>query len=251
MDAKEQGPLQLRKLGLHYAGDGPPPAAAQTYQQQLSQAATLRDLAGEYHFYTLAIVLTRVRLMGRDPFADFLAEYNQEVIPWTLQFTRPIFKGMHVGADQTWNHVLFGLPKTHWSHFANWFGQVVYQDRDAQLVTRIRTQEIPIADPLYFERAVILPADCPTVSITAFVLDTNQGCHYFRVGEHPLLHVPELVYTPQRYQDTAVFGRALVTDDVADPYGRAAQALTPPGVSIEELELTERVRKAREDYHED
>ena len=41
------------------------------------------------------------------------------------------------------------MPVGYWEAFNTFMGQLAFQDRDLNLLTRIRTQEIDIPDPLW------------------------------------------------------------------------------------------------------
>ncbi len=231
-----------KPVGVTYAGEGLASANTEVVRKAVSAAATLKDLTEEYHFYSPALLHIGVRLAGIDPYADWLAERHVEVGRISIRFNKPIFKGMNLGKDLEWNYVLYGMPKEHWKTFNGFMGTLSFHDTDYGLLTRLRTQEIDIADPLYFEGVTILPATCPTVAVTVYALDTNKGCTYIRLGSHPLLNPPQVTRSQQSFDDTCIFAHELQTGDNPNPYGRIEQAQGP---DVLEREIQERVRKAR------
>lgn len=241
----------IRPVGVSYGGESTREATAEAVRLRLSRAANLSDLRGEYEFYSDALLYLGVRLGPINPWADFLQAKGQDIQRISLNFGKPIFQGLNApNGDRAWNHVLYGMPKEHWEKFLAFMGSLAFHDRELDLLTRLREQRIIVADPLYFEKAVILPDRCPTVAITAFVLDTNKGSTYFKTGDHPLLDLPRVVRSKQVFEDTEIFSTALKDEHAPDPYGAIDRRKSElAGQSVEEIELEERVRRARESDH--
>lgn len=233
--------ITIRPIGISHAGDGFPKEQVERQRLKFSQAATLRDLSEEYAWFSLALMYLHVRLMGRDPWGDYVRDCGRDdTFQITMRFDKPVFKGMEIYTDHEWNHVLWAMPKDQWPDYCEWMGQVAFVDRDLQRVARIRTQTFPIADPLYFDRAVVLPVQCPTVDITVFALDTNHGCIYVQPGDHPLLDLPRVMRSDVTFPDTKVWATAIL-EGHPNPFGMAEQA-----TQVDPLqELVERVKKAR------
>jgi hypothetical protein len=210
-------------------------------QLKISQAATLRDLSDEYAWFSLGPLYKYVRLMGRDPWGDFIDETGRdESYQLTLRFTKPVFVGLEIGQDESWNHVLWAMKRDEWEEYCEWMGRLSFVDRDINMVTRLRTQEINIVDPIYLDRCAVLPLDVPTVPVTVFALDTNQGCVFVSHSSSPFAP-PHVVETGEVLPDTRAWAQAILTD-VADPYLAAAQADDYDPIA----ELAARVKAARE-----
>lgn len=214
---------KMRTIGV-VKGDNAPPEMVRTYQAKLSTAPALKDLVADYAFYSPAMIYLGNPLTF-DPLHHFRMEYGQDVTPFSIRFNKPVFRNMcrSTEADQEWNHVLYGIGREHWDHLSKFLGSMAFTDRRTGRLTRIRTQEIEIADPLYFQKAVILPDDCPTVPITVFCLDTNVGCWYMKTGDHPLLDLPYVAYEPQAFADTKAFAKAIMRNN-PNPYSAVDQA---------------------------
>lgn len=235
--------VDLRPQGLSYVGEGIVDGVAQRHELRISQATLLRDLAADYVFFTLALVYSRVRLMGRDPWADYISERGKDaVFQITMKFERPIFKGLEIGLDHEWNHVLWCMERSEWEDYCQWMGRIAFVDRDRGNVTRLRTQRVLIADPLYFQRAVVLPEDCPCAEVNCFWLDSNQSLTYLRSGQHPLLDPPHLRTVFSCFRDTRLWAEALLGGH-PDPYAHVDRSMEMDPVK----ELEARVRKAREE----
>ena len=213
-------------------------------ERAVAGAANLRDLGEQYHFYTPALLYLHVRLMGREPFHDFLDEYGKVVVPISMKFDKPLFKGLEVQGNSAWNHYLYGMEHEHFIHYLRWLGSLAISDPDRGLLTRMRYREIEIPDSLYLAKIVTAPAEVPMIKIVAFCLDTNKGCHYMEPGRDPLLDLPQARYTRQSFDDTVRFTQAL--SQGANPYEVEDRRQAKDGLSLEEREIRERIRRARE-----
>jgi hypothetical protein len=144
-------------------------------KRQLSQATRLVDLQEEFAIYTPAMVYLHVPLPG-DIMSSFYAQYGQEVEVFSVDLDRPVFSGLSAkNGDNRWNHVLFGMPKEHWSAFYGWAGTVAVMNHDNGVLYRVRTQEIEVADPFCISNSVVLPSDVPVVISAHFVLRPMWG----------------------------------------------------------------------------
>lgn len=236
------------KVGAVRGREGFPRERVRIAEQRVSQATTLTDLAVDYHFYTPALLYIHVRLMGREPFHDFSAEYGKEVVPISLKFDKPVFKGLDTQGSPAWNHYLYGVEHEHFLPFLTWLGALAVMDRDINLVTRLRYRELEIADPLYLAKLVTSPKEIPWVKIVAFCLDTNKGCHYIEPAKDPLLDLPTYRYTKQSFDDTMRFADAVLRDS-SNPYAAVEQGRARDGLSVEEREIRQRISEARKNQH--
>ena len=225
------------KIGVTAASGGVSKDHVNPQALKINQATRLKDLSREYAFYTPALIYMKIRLMGRDPMSQFIAEYGKQVVPFSLKFAKPVFHGLNLDRDTSWNYVLFGVEREHWEAYKSFMGTMAFTDRQLKFFTRIRTKEIVIADPLFFERATVLPARLPLLDLTVFCLDSNQGCAWIEMGVNPLLDLPQLTTTDNVYPDTAAFAKAVLTD-AANPYA-AADVARPPDVPVPKLERRE------------
>lgn len=233
-------------MGLTASRDDFPREKVRIHQLRISAATSLKNLLDTYDFYTPALVHLRVRLFDRDPYLNFVEEYGTEVIPISIRFNRAVFRGMSLGAEKSWNYYLYGMEKEHFQAYRQWFGSLAFTDREANRVSRIREKVIEIADPLYFERAVILPTEIPLIPVVVFCLDTNHGCWYVETGANPLLDLPEVKFTHDVFPDTRIFASAILGDQ-SDPYGVVDEAKGVDPVK----ELEDRVRQDRKEQQDE
>lgn len=236
-------PLNLTPVGVTYTGEGVSGDKSEVVRKQISLAANLTDLCDEYCFYTPALLHTGLKLGNQDPYTDFLNQHSCDISRISLRFSRPVFRGLLVGSNAEWNHVLYGLQKDYWDLFLQFMGSLAFVDRDTKIVSRVRTQVLQIPDPLLLERSAVLPTNCLTTEITAFVLDTSAGCYYFKVGTAPLLEPPIATRTERCFSDTLIFADELSRSDNPNPYGRIDEAA---GEDVILAELFSRVKKERE-----
>lgn len=248
------GPPTIRPPGITRAGEALRNERAEAVELKLSRATELRHLTDEYEFYTDALLYARVRLCGANPYLDFLNTVGKDVGKISMCFPERIFSGLEIGGDENWNHALLGMPKEHWPAFCSFIGSLAFHDRDLDLLTRVRTQDLRIYDPLYLAKQIRWSTDMPTVGITAFVLDTNRGCTYFeRPFETPAvtpllpgggsLFAPRVVETCRSYDDTFLFAHSL-GKDAPDPYGDIDRHRSKQlGCRVEEAELIEKLKQ--------
>lgn len=268
------------RVGVTAAPAGMSREQVELHRLKVGKATSLKDLTEEYAFYTPALVYTRVRLLGRDPWWQFLQEYGKEVFPLTLRFDKPIFSGLHAMIyrtgralakstsianrpavlDEAWNHVLYGMHKEHWDAYKAFMGTMAFVDRSLGLVTRIRYKDMDIADPLALSRVIVTPSATPLLPITVFCLDTNKGCTWIEPSVQPLVTLPSLQSSAMVFDDTRAFALAVLNDE-ANPYAAvdAAQppelpqpAAIPDPVALEALPEQQQsaFRKAIEEYRE-
>lgn len=191
-------------------------------QGRLSQATTMTDLLKDYGFFTPALMYKYLPLK-RDPVADFAAEYKTEVQPFSYRFDKPIFRGLEVNHDQQWNHVLFGVEKTHWEKFMGFMGSLAFiHPANPKVFVRIRMQDLEIPDPMVMSKAAVLPEPLPMIPISAFVLDSMNGCYYFsKDGGIPnMLRPYKETFTKATFEDTVRMGQALFAGH-PNPYAYA------------------------------
>ena len=231
-------------VGAIKGREGFPKEKVELAEKRVSQATKLADLADQYHFYTPALLYTYVRLMGREPFHDFSAEYGQDVVPISLKFDKPMFAGLEVDSNPAWNHYIYGMEHQHFANFLGWLGSLVFNDSELGYVARTRYREIEVADPMHLAKLVTIPKEVPMVKIVVVCLDTNRGCHYIEPAKNPLLDLPSYRYTDQSFDDTTRFADAVLAGS-GDPYTDMYKGQAKDGMSVEERELRERVAKTR------
>lgn len=181
---------------------------------KISTAATLKELAAEYVFFTPALLYTLLPLGDRDPLAEFVALTNCPVEPVWLNFQREILPGL---ADPAWTHRIGLFRRDQWQLLREFFGRAAFSDQATGLVARVRWQEITIPDPIAMERAIHVPdRGWATVTVHNMALETTQYRAYIYGGQFTYDHnVPD---------DAALFAKA-VRREHEDPYGYVEQQI--------------------------
>lgn len=240
------------KLGLVAGESLHSRAVVESCRAKVSQAADLTDLAKEYRFFTPALMYLRIRLMGVDPFHDFLAEYAANhsftVVPIVLTFDQPIFRGLELSSLRIWNHCLLGMRHTEYTAFEQWLGTLAFNDRELRRLTRLRYRDLDIVDPLFLLKQTVLPASLPRVRITAVCLDSTDGCWYVAPPSGPL-DLPEARYSSQTFDETLKFAQAIASES-ENPYADMEAALASDDLSVPEQEIRDRVREARKEQQQ-
>lgn len=195
---------------------------AEIQRKKLSRTTKLADLQEEFAIYAPALVYLHVPLPG-DFMSAFFQHYGKAVEVFSVELDKPVFSGLSVGGDRRWNHVLFGMPKEHWSAFYSWAGTVAVMNHDNGVLYRVRTQEIEVADPFCVSNSIVLPSDVPVGEISTFCVETNVGCHYYlsSKGINPAKAVfdKELIY-----DDTKRFAEEYLAGN--NPYDLGEQNAT-------------------------
>jgi hypothetical protein len=228
-------------------------AGVDTAALQATPAATLQQLSIDHVLFTDALLHTKVSTGPLNLYVEFCNSIGRSLPRFGVSSDLPFFSGLEIGTDPTFNHWLWYLPRDLWPAFETFMGQVALLDRDRNnLLVRIRTQSLQVIDALALSRKSVLPAVIPTVPVTAFVLDSNQGCAYFYTPAGQLLPCPA-VYTDRRtYADTEVFAAALTDEHAPDPYKAVDQLRSYMlGRPVEDAELERRRQQERTDESAD
>jgi hypothetical protein len=220
--------------GITYQAQGIPNEVVEARKLRVSSAATLKDLEQDYFCYTPALFYMFVPLNGLEPFTDFVQDYGQQVWPFSIQFNKPVFRGLEVGKEPYWNHTLYFMEREHGIPFVQWMMQNAFYDRTNNTLARVRYRNIWIADALKMEKSAVLPGKPPIAQVMVFCLETNRGNYYIKPGFDPVLDLPTLKTQSTVFKDTAAFADAIYRGE-ADPYA-AAEAAIGKDLGLADLE---------------
>lgn len=197
-----------------FSGGQPAASAAelQTHALRVGRAGSLKELEQEYGFFTPALLYLRVRLAGIDPLQTFIREYGKAAAAFTLNFDRPVFRGLAYGGNTYWNHHLMAVQREHWLPLMHWARSVAFLDPKTQLLTRVRPMLVTLADPLFLARASVLPSQLPVVDVGVLALDTSQGGVWIEEGATPA-ELPGVVLSGEAFRDTLVFADAVFKNE--------------------------------------
>src|SRR5947209_17165697 len=185
----EKKPLMVSASGLpHKEGVGDrelsPEDGPLYHQARVSKATGLKDLEGEYAFYSHALLFTRGG-WGVDPVADFVRQVDPKCQPFAIQLPAPAFRGLAVGGNPAWNHLVFAVRRPHWEGLRAFLGSLSGVDRKARRYHRVAVQELPMADVLALARQSVLPDPVPTVAVTLFALEGNRATVGYAPAKRP------------------------------------------------------------------
>lgn len=177
----------------------------------------LTDLLGENFVFFTPAVLFVTAPVSVDPFEAFCEEFNQGYKQLSMRFDRPVFRGLDVGGDAEWNHVLYAMPAEAWRAYKSYLGTVAISDMRRRIY-RVRLQDFRIMDPLFSGVAASLD-ELPIVPCTAICTESNVGSGFMLVEESKPWQAPLFSFQAQtRYADTEAFLDA-VSKELPDPYG--------------------------------
>lgn len=211
---------KITPAGVSQLGCAPNPGEASLPRERLLLgAASLTELSDQLAFYTLGLVFANVPLPF-DPFTAFCQEQNLDWRQAVLKFDRPVFRGLDIGDDVSWNFVLTALPKDRWARFLQHMGTVAFTDH--RTLWRVRYQTLKILDPTLNVISSLTPEK--QLEVTAFCLDSSSGVGYFQHDPAKWWIPPSAVWDPnRRFPDTVRFHRALEQE-----HDRPYDAIDPP-----------------------
>lgn len=202
-------PLPALPVGLTpgsiYAND-------QIAPQRSFNIGGLRELGGlsrEYAFYTPALLHLHAQLTF-DPLSEFLKDYKQDVPSLSLTFDTPLFFGLALPDDKSWNHVLFAMPHDYWPDYQNWLRSLALLNRAEEKLSRVRVSPLEIADPLWLQHATIVPLHVPKITVHALCIETNKDAYYLSQPLNVLSDVPRALRILRVYKDTIEFASDLL-----------------------------------------
>lgn len=194
--------------GLSRGSTVDPFEQAKVGQLKLQAAKALQELTGEYAFYTPALLHVFGQLPF-DPLTDFQRDVRRDVASFSVRFNLPIFRGLAVPDDASWNHVLYAMPREDWPDYLHWLRGVAVLDRAKGCLTKVRVTPIQILDPVAHDYRV---GDQPRfVEIHYIGLESNHGSHYLTNPAGNPLAKPQAMWMSQAYRDTCALAEALLS----------------------------------------
>lgn len=172
----------------------------------LGRAKALGNLCAEYTFYTPALLHLYARLTF-DPLVEFYHDYKKDFKVFTRTFAEPLFKGLAMPDDASWNHVLYAIGNDAWPAFQNWLRALTMVDRERDLLLRVRVSPLDITDPLLWEsRDPLLVTE--KLPINVLCLETNKGSYYL---DTPIGATrPQAMYLRKVFDDTQALANTVL-----------------------------------------
>lgn len=218
-------------------GKEPTPEDGPLYHQaRISKATCLADLEADYAFFTHALLFTH-GYWSLDPIRDYIATQDPKCCPVVINTPSPIFKGLKVGMDDSWNHMFLAVLRTQWEGLRAFLGSLSAVDRNRKRYHRLVIQEFPAVDAMALEKATILPDPVPMVPMTFVALEGSWGTVGFAPAKKPPMDRIRVVTEPA-VPEVAKLGVAVFAE-LEKPF----QAIEP---SVEEAERRAKERIARD-----
>lgn len=191
---------------------GPPVDAdgrIEKYELKCGAASKLQDLAGEYAFFTPAILYVHGGF--RDgPLIDFMYDLNVEVRFYYKQFRKPIFRGLESrsNGDPAWNFALWAVRSEYFQALNDFLVSLTFTYAEDKTTAGIGEQLVTIPDPLHVDRTFVYDPAMPQLPVTVFGINGSRYRAAMEVSDRPIASPPTLrFYAPDPAMVT--FAKAL------------------------------------------
>lgn len=158
------------------------------YELNLGQAESLARLAEDYSFFSPALLYLYGHFYD-GLLLDYMYEQRENVKIFTKLFRRPIFDGLAVGADGSWNHALFAVRRDQWGSLCDCILMVTLAFSAQKTLIRYGEQKLQIVDPIAADK-VSTDNTPPMVEITAFGVLSGQHQILFQSAPEGMLPRP-------------------------------------------------------------
>ena len=167
-------------------------------KRKVTFGGTLRSLAAadKYVWYTPALMY----LWGRfsdTPLIDITRRTNCPIL-W-YRFDEPIFRGLELGPDNSWNYMLWACPREHWDGLVDGVLETAQFDLPKRLLYTYALQVTKVYDPLVVDRQkFFIPGVTATLDINVFAVCTNKHQIVFRSESKPGVSPAPIRVAPER-----------------------------------------------------
>ncbi len=207
--------------------------------------SALEELLTDYALFTPALLYVFAPpTLVHDPLQDFVRAFKISD-PATLFLPRPVIRGLS-GERERWCFVLYAIPRPLFLPFMAWARTLVFVDRPARTLIRIRPMLAHVPDVVALANHTVLER-IPLVEIGVLALDTNKGNVLLDDAECPFAKPAKVQFFPQVFRDTEVYANAVFSED-PNPERRVEEARIDPalGLTPAEAYLLERCGDRRE-----
>lgn len=164
------------------------------YEFKPGRARSLAELAGDYAFFTPAVLYLHGRFRDA-PLADFVYTVAPDCKFYYKKFRRALFRGLDApNGDVDWNFALWAVPRHHWDAFSAWMVGITLTYEDTREVAGIGEQILEVADPIAAELATVWHPGTPAVTVAAFGINGSRFRAGFVPGENVLMDPPRLEF---------------------------------------------------------
>jgi len=158
------------------------------YRIEFQNANKLSDIEG-YVWYTPAIIY----LWGRYSevnLSDLVQRHDIKIF-W-YKFEKPIFQGLTVGGDPSWNHTLWASEKSKWIKLVDGILETVQFDTVAKKIYQYALQNLTVYDPLFADKKVLISQDAPTINLNIFAVLSNDRQYAFDTRDKSVKMLPQV-----------------------------------------------------------
>lgn len=191
------------------------PFVVPKYKIQFSGVKRLSNLK-QYVWYTPAPIYLWGRYTDIN-LSDIMAEYDLKI--YWHKFNKPIFKGLEINQDATWNHTLWAADLDTWKRLVDGILESVQFDITAKKLYNYALQDLVIMDPLQIDQAGIATSQIDRLTIHAFCPVTNKNQIAFSPNRKSFMELPHIcsVKPTNRslYLATRLFENPKLTQDNA------------------------------------
>lgn len=181
---------RLPELAIKEHDPNPPPLAEEVPK-------TLCDLAGEFVFFTPALIL-QVGMFERDPVAEYVAarKVTEELRPIAIDSQQPFFGNLGAsiigGAEVRWANRLYMVRREGWADCSSFLSAITIIDHGRQRYSQFGWNAFKIVDPLSMggNRAL---TELPFVEVHAVCASTSGGFFYISPATDPPRTLPHVV----------------------------------------------------------
>lgn len=130
-------------------------------------------------FFTPALLYLHGRFSD-DVFVEFLHDRGVETPFYSASFAKPVFEGLEsADGDPSWNHSLWAVRNADWPDVEGYVGSVKLTHTPSGRLFGCGLQRLTVLDPLFMDRAAVLPQEVPLLSLWAFCVDGNRSSWSF------------------------------------------------------------------------
>ena len=185
-------------------------------QAAFNKADSLRDLSGEWKFFTPALV-QMFTPFPQNLFDYYAEEFNVDVAITRFEFQTQQFGGLVQRPEYNCSRIIYAIEAEQADRFKEWMGTLGILDESVGVMYRVRHQEVIILDPLYYSKHPFNSAGCQlvTVPVTCYAVETSNGSFYWK-DDSTLF--PQAEFNKDvKWDSTGVFYQAMIAG-CSDPY---------------------------------
>jgi hypothetical protein len=165
------------------------------YRIEFQNATSLSDIQG-YVWYTPAILY----LWGRYSevnLSDLVQRHDIKIF-W-YKFNKPIFQGLSVGGDPSWNHTLWAAEQSQWLKLVNGILETVQFDTVFKKIYQYALQNLNVYDPFFADNKILISQNAPTINVNVFAVLSNERQYAFDTRDKEIKLLPQvLTFKPDK-----------------------------------------------------